>query len=470
MKQSLNTTLGGALLLVTTLCAATSLPACGDDDDGNPSDNGSAGKGSGGSSGKNGAAGSKNDASNQNSAGSKPDASEGGAGGEPAVTPEGGNGEGGTPVEPAGAVYALTTQVFGETEDQSYVLLTHELAADTKLSLSDAVVEIAGRALGTGPEGSGRLYVASDLGPTVTRYDLSDDGKLAGGSSISFLGKGVTSLGEYGGQFQYVSDNKAYWFDGPTAQVVVWDPSAMKVTGSIPLTTLAAANQTLTFSAAPIRQGNKLYAFAAWREGLAITSRAAVVIVDTKTDQATIVEDTRCGYARDGVLADDGYLYIATEAFGSAAYHLNHDNPVPCMLRLDTKTDELDATFKVTLSQLFEGKDAGSLVVGPNNQAFLRVLDPKAIPDGVTNPRVLAGVPAWSWYKLTPGAEPAVSAIKNVELAGGSVLPFKLGKRRFAPLFIDGEETQFLELTQDGPASKDAVTIPGLVFSAVKLK
>lgn len=243
----------------------------------------------------------------------------------------------------------------------------------------------------------------------------------------------------------------------------------MKVTKALPLTTLAAENHVLSFTAAPVRDGDKLYGFAAWREGLAITPRVAVVVVDTKTDAVEIVEDDRCGYARDGVLRD-GKLYVATEAFGSAAHYLDDTNPAPCMLRFDTATRTFDADFMVVLSSLFDGKPAGSLVVGPDNQAFLRVLDTEAVPEGVSNPRVLASVPAWDWYTLTPGDEPDVAKVKGAALAGGSVLPFKLGRRSFTPLFIGGEETQFLELTAEGPSPSEAITIPGLVFSAVKLK
>jgi len=455
-----------ALLLVSGVVLMATLGACGDDDDDAASETGGTKStaGSKNTSGSKATAGSSNNtAGTNNTAGESPDP----VGGAGAGANTGGAGGGPPDEEPA--VYALTTQVFGELEDNSYVLLTNRLAADTELSLDDAVVEIAGRALGTGPENGGVLFVAGELAPTITRYDLTPEGKLAGGNTVSFLGKGVTAFGEYGGQFQYVSAEKAYWFDGPTAQIVVWNPTTMKVTGALPLTSLAAANQVLSFTAAPVRDGDKLYSFAAWREGLAITPRLAVVVVDTKSDTVKIVEDDRCGYARDGVLSD-GKLYVATEAFGSAAHYLDDTNPAPCMLRFDTATDTFDADFTVVLSSLFDGSSAGSLVVGPDNQAFLRVLDAASIPEGVTNPRVLASVAAWDWYKLTPGDEPEVTKVKGAVLAGGSVLPFKLGSRSFAPLFIAGEETQFLELTADGPSKGQAITIPGLVFSAVKLK
>lgn len=452
--------LSGVVLLGLVASGAL-LSACTDDDlaDSNGGGSGAAGSGSpAGSSSKGGSAGSPT---------SEAGSDAGGAAGTSATGEGGGAGEESAPLE----VFALTTQVFGETEDQSYVLLTSTLDSKTQLSLDNAVVEIAGRALGTGPDGGGALFVASDLGPTITRYELNAAGdRLAGGNSVSFLGKGITSFGEYGGQSQFASADKAYWFDGPTAQIVIWNPSTMKVTGSVALTALAHADQTLSFTAAPIRKGNKLYTFAAWREGLAIVPRLAIVVLDTSKDTAEIVEDTRCGYVRDGVLMDDGQLYVATEAFGSAAHYLNSTNPAPCLLRFDTARNQFDANFEVELSSLFDGNSAGTLVVGPGNQAFLRVLDETALPNGVTNPRVLAGVPAWGWAKLNPGDAPTVERLPTAPLGGGSVLPFALGERTFAPLFVDGEETQFIELTEDGPSKNEAITVPGLVFSAVKLR
>ena len=454
----------GILLFAGAIASGSLLPSCSDDVAAGSASGGSGGKGSPATAGGAGSSGKPiwnagSDAGSASGSGAEAGsnaAGEGGAAGELGV-PD--------------AVYALTTQVFGETEDQSYVLLTKTLDRKTALSLDHAVVEIAGRALGTGPEGGGALFVAGELGPTITRYDLNETrDDLSGGNSVSFLGKGITSFGEYGGQFQYASREKAYWFDGPTAQIVVWDPSAMKITGSVPLTSLAHAEETLSFTAAPIWKGNKLYTFAAWRKGLAITPRLAVVVLDTSKDTATIVEDTRCGYVRDGVLTNDGLLYVATEAFGSAAQYLNTTNPAPCLLRFDTGKNEFDTAFKVELSSLFDGNAAGSLLVGPGNQAFVRVLDKTAIPEDVTNPRVLASVAAWGWAKLTPGDVPEVELLKDAELGGGSALPFALGDRRFAPLFVDGEETRFIELTKEGPSSDDAITIPGLVFSAVKLK
>lgn len=444
MKKKLM--LGGVLLLV---CSAA-VVGCSDSDGDAQGNAGSSNAGASASAGKDSGSAGKGGA--------------GSAGAEPAA---GAAGEVETP--DASAVYALTTQIIGE-QSQSYVLLTRTLDADTTLRLEDGVVEIAGRALGTGPDGGSSLFIANDAGPEITRYELNAEGGLDKADTVSFLGKGVTAFGEYGGQFQYISAEKAYWFDGPTAQVVVWNPSEMAVSGDIPLPGLATEGQVMSFTAAPVWSGKKLYTFVAWRKGVAVVPRAAVVVLDTETDEATIVEDTHCGYVRDGVLASDGKLYLATEAFGVAAHHLDITNPKPCMLRFDPETNTFDDSFQVLLEGLTPGGSAATLVVGPDEQAFLRFLDVASIPEAaLAGPRQLASSGAWGWALFTPGDEPALEPIADVALGGGSVLPFKLGKRVFAPLFVAATTTEFTELTAAGPSTADAITIPGLVFSATRL-
>lgn len=366
------------------------------------------------------------------------------------------------------ALFALTTQIFGADTTDSYVVLTPTLETDEPLTLDDAI-EVPGRALGVGPENAGRLYVAGDSSATVTRYDLDGD-RLQKGDTISFQGKGLAAVGEYGGQFQFVSDDKAYYFDGTTGQVIVWDPDAMAVTGDISLSSLVIEDTLLTFSASPVWVGDTLINFAGWREGAVVPSLAGVVAIDTTTDEATVVLDERCGYVRDGVLGEDGYVYLATEAYGAAVHRLNDANAAPaCLLRFDPVEGEFDPNFHVELSELFDGASAGSLIVGPAGQAFLKVLDEEVFPIADdTHPRVLASAAAWNWAKLEVGEAPNVTLL-DAAPDNGSAIVMTLQNRSFMALSVGREATNIVELTADGPG--DVVTsIPGVVFSAAKLR
>ncbi len=217
--------------LSLALIAGLAQNACSSDDDNGDGD-GTGGKPSG-------------DGDGDGTGGKKPDG-EGGQGGQ--------SGEG--DVDP---LYAVTTQVFDGTAFTSYVVLTDSMEAGD-LSTDDGI-EIAGRSLGVGPNEGGALFVTSGEGPELTRYDLSEEGTLKKGETVSFLPAGLTSIGEYQGQFQFVSEEKAYFFDGSTGKIIVWNPKEMTYTKSISLADLVHADETLTFGGAPIVQDDKIIAF-----------------------------------------------------------------------------------------------------------------------------------------------------------------------------------------------------------------
>lgn len=381
----------------------------------------------------------------------------GGAGGE------GGEGSGGED-----AVYAVVTQVFGESDNTSYIVTTQDLSG-SELSLASGI-EINGRAIAAGPTNGGRLFVGTDLGATVTRYDLTADGDLERAGQVSFAGAGLTSLGEYAGQFQFVAEDKAYFFDGSTAQVIVWNPEKMTYTKSLDLSSLVFDGELLTFGGVPLRVGGELLAFAGWRtnDNAQVPDRAAVILVDTETDAVTIATDERCGYVRDGVLAEDGFVYLATEAFGAAVHHMNEENASPpCLLRFDPEAGEFDESFHVDLTTLFDDAVAGTLLIGPGNQPYLLALD-AAEYEGPPVPRVLASSPVWRLAKLTTGDAPSVELLDGDPLPG-SILPAAFGDDVYLPVFAGRESTEIVELEAAGLGAVAAST-PGLAFSFVKLR
>ncbi|XYI03420.1 hypothetical protein ACMHYB_28090 [Sorangium sp. So ce1128] len=387
-----------------------------------------------------------------------------GAGGDAGEAGAGGG------VSASGDLFALTTQVFGvEAADTlSYILLTDTLESDAPLSL-DGGIEILGRGIGAAPDGGGALFVASDAGPTVTRYDLGAGG-LKKGATVSFLGQGLAKLDEYGGQFQFVSETKAYFFDGYTAQVVIWNPKDMTVTGAIPLDDLVIPDATLTFTAAPLRVGDAVISFAGWRNGPEVPSQAGIVVVDSATDKATVVTDDRCGYVRDGAEGPDGKIYMATEAYGAAVHRLNAESAAaPCMLRFDLEAGTFDPDFHIELGSLFDGGAAGSLIRGSGGEAYLRVLDENAFEiKEDTHPRVLASAAAWRWASVTLGDAPAATVLDD-EPTSGSVVSVALGGESFVLQFQGQDTTTFRELGGNGPGEV-SLTAPGVVFSAAKLR
>lgn len=389
---------------------------------------------------------------------------------------DGDNGDGDTSQPGERPLYAITTQVASGDTGQwiSKIILADTLTASkaTKLNLNDGI-SVNGRALSMTPgTNEGVLYVASDDGPTITEFTLDAGDKLKAGRTVNFEARGISKFTEYSGLFPFASAEKAYVFDGATAQIVVWHPKEMKLGRGISLSELNIDKQLLSFSNDPIVVDNQIIQFAGWREGLFVYSMAGVVVLDTETDVATVVKDDRCGYVRNGVLGEDGKIYMATEAFGSAAHYVNDvKSPKPCLLRFDLATKRFDSNFHVDLNALFGGKASGTILAGPDGKAYVKVLDSSLIPDnhsGKDHPRVLASLGVWKWGTLTLGDEPTGKSIPG-DATLGSVMPFHFGNVTYAPLFWNNERTTFLPITEDGPG-KANLEVSGVVFSIAKLR
>ncbi len=368
-------------------------------------------------------------------------------------------------------LFAFVSQVLGAEagNDQSYIVLTDSLDEPRQLDLS-AAVEVPGRAIGAGPAGGGALFVGGDAGPTLTRYDLVEGPALQRGATLSFLGQGLARLGEYGGQFHFASDTKAYFFDGATASVVTFNPTEMTVRGAEPLEGLVIEGAQLTFSASPVVVGDSVVTFAGWRAGPAVPNVAGIVAVDTRTDDITVATDERCGYVRDGAVGSDGLVYVATEAYGAAVHRLNGESTnAPCLLRFDPESGEFDRDFHVELPTLFGGASAGSLIRGSRGAVFLRVLDESLFPiTADTSPRLLASAGAWRWASLTLGDQPSVESA-DMDPSGGSIIVFDFDGAAYGALFRGRESTTFVAIGPSGLSSAGP-TVDGLVFGAAKLR
>jgi hypothetical protein len=373
--------------------------------------------------------------------------------------------------EPTGPLYAVTTQVLTQDPVESYVVVTSDAEKTASLSL-DGAVKVTGRALGVGIPKSGSVYVVSDESPVVTRYTLNDSGRLESAGTVNFgTEQGVASLGEYQANFQFISETKAYYFDGATAQVIIWNPTAMTVTKTLQLDELVIDGTLLAFSGAVVKVGTQLIMPVGWRPevGVGITKRAAVVSIDTETDVATIATDDRCGYTHDAAVGSDGQVYIATEAYGAAVRRTQGaEAPEPCLLRFNPTTRAFDPTFYRSLEALVGGGTAGALIPGPQGTAYVRVLDESIAPvtEG-THPRTVASGTGWQWWELNLST---LTATRKPEFpsTSGSVFLFESENQTLYTEFGAGAASTTFRVLEEG--GKATLTTKGLSFSFLQLR
>lgn len=381
-------------------------------------------------------------------------------------------GDGATPPPaPSSERFSLVTQLVPSADQAtSYLALTDTLASAQPVKL-DGAPQVLGRALAAGIPGSGVMFVGSGASPEIARYELQADGSLKRAASVSLQTKGVAGIGEYAAQLQIISNEKAYYFDSRTAQVVVWNPSTMTVGNAIDLRALTMPDALLTFtSTQPVRRGTQLVMPVGWRSSnnQRVIQKAGVVVIDTSTDTARVLTDDRCGYVRDAAEAADGRIYLATEAFATAVHRVNAANaPAPCLLRLQADLSAYDATFHKELNAL-SGAPAGSLVRTLSGRTFIRVLDEAtANVSAMTVPRALASMPAWGWAEITLSDSPVVTRVAGAPLGTGSLIVFDTKDRRLlAEVANDG--TKIRDLSNG--VGEITITTSGLTFSGVQLR
>lgn len=387
--------------------------------------------------------------------------------------------------DPLYAVLSIPSTAMG-APTTSYLILSDELTGDLKTE--DAALEIAGSALAAGPAGGKRLFIGTNMSGLLERHDLTDDGTLKKTGELNFEAKQVQNFTSYASNFQFVDEHKAYFLALSAAKLVIWDPEDLKLTGDVELPELVredpenpGTNYTTNVTGAPLRHDGKLYFFVSWDSRSAGTIKvapaAAVLVIDTETDDAkVIVDDGTCGYTRDGVVSGD-WIYLVTEGAGTSVHYLNEDNAEPpCMRRFNIQDQTFDTDYKPNLIEL-AGAPAGSLVVSPQGEALIYVLDtetadPMIGPEMgmINNPRFLAIAAVWKTARLTVGDEPAVEVL-DLPLASGSVLPHVLRDGLKVTATFDAQP-ELREVTDDGVVATDRVNakLHGNTASIVQLR
>jgi hypothetical protein len=333
-----------------------------------------------------------------------------------------------TPID--GPLFVVSTQVFSAEGVTSFVGVVPSLDEGT-FDLTTSL-EFPGNAVVSGPALQDAAFVADGEEPTVRRLRLSPGGNLVEDAQVSFAGLGVTDLVSFASAFQYISDTKAYFFDTDTAQIVVWNPTAMTVTGSISLAEAVIPDTTLGFEIDPERRGNEIVMSVAYfpiEDPLSIVAETQVLFIDTTTDEVVVSTFSGCGDVLNSILTPDGDLFLSTEGFGVAANRAGGNAPAPCLLRIPSGSRTIENALPGSLNDIL-GTATGSLTAGANGETFVLALDESLITDPAVFEDALAlrGSPAWLWRPIdlenltigepVVGLPPSVASTISMNIGG----------------------------------------------------
>ncbi|AKF08632.1 hypothetical protein [Sandaracinus amylolyticus] len=364
--------------------------------------------------------------------------------------------------------YLVATRVWDDTSITSYFHVVDSLDADTQIDPSQAL-EVAGSARLYSYAG-GWFAIGSGEAPTITRYRFGEDGSLVEDAAISLQPYGVSDLWD---TVYFVSPTKAYYPDRDGSQLVVWNPTAMEVTGTIALPQTVREGYLSHYSYRALMRGDALVFSVGWFDWTndRVLPETGLVVLDTTTDTVSRVDvDTRCGGITTPIVTESGDAYFVTAALAAAAYELERITTPPCALRVAADADELDADYHTLLADLVDGAIAGEPVRGGGQDIFLRVLDADlAEIDPVGASWDVTGQLAWRWVRWNVETN-AVTPVTTLEPSTADVVWFDVDGRVFGTeTTADYAETTLIELTAEG-GPRRMLTAPGFLHALASVE
>jgi hypothetical protein len=349
--------------------------------------------------------------------------------------------------------FVLGTMVFSTDGTTSYVSVLDSLESQT-IDLAQAR-EFSGLADVWVHDGA--VFVTELETLTIAKFEVVGAG-LEERGRVSFAAYGLTDFGFWLNTF--VSPTKAYFLHGAD-ELIVWDPSAMEITGTVPLPTLEAREGFQVFPAyadraARVRDG-LLYQPLYWtdQDYFRFTPDSRIAVFDTATDELVDVLEAPCPGIDFATEDDAGDLYFSSWVFapGGAA---TLDQPATCVVRVAADSDAT-ATHLLDVGALTEGREGGAMRHVGGSAFLLSVLhddhatgtDPAAVTYG-------ANWRFWS-YDAATGAASQIDAIDWN--AGGAYATEVDGARYLLVPATDYSATTVYRLGADAP--EPAIETPG---------
>jgi len=198
------------------------------------------------------------------------------------------------------------------------------------------------------------VFVHQPENATVRRLVVDANGSIEDDVTISFAAYGA--LGS-SGDMVYVNEERAFFLDEASAQIVSWSPSLMEVIDAAPI-----PEEALSRGAFPAQisrgmgLGGQAFVAASWRDWTTLEyhDAAALGVFDATSTQPQlrIIEDERCASTVttpfDG---GDGFVYLISDAalgFDALA-NPNRTQKALCVLRMQPGAEGFDPDFFVDL-------------------------------------------------------------------------------------------------------------------------
>jgi len=187
------------------------------------------------------------------------------------------------------------------------------------------------------------VFVSSGEMPEIERFTVSGDLELEDAGRISFR--------DYTGDANFynhepVSPTKAYML-GEGSELVIWNPSALEITGTLPLPDALRAREGiepyLALDRGAVVRGDRMFAVVSWTDSqnLNMLADSRILVIDTEADEILDVLEVPCPDLNVADSDDEGNLYFSNWVYSPGATLLYGDAPA-CAVRILAGSEQLD--------------------------------------------------------------------------------------------------------------------------------
>jgi hypothetical protein len=324
----------------------------------------------------------------------------------------------------ASSLYALSTLVFAPEGTTSYVRLLDSLSPSS-VTLDDAR-EFPGTADLWVNEGE--VFVAEGESQRITKFAVQNR-QLVAQETLSFTSYGLTSLGFWLNAF--ASPTKAYLFNG-AAEIIVWNPTSMEITGTIPLPALPAPAGLRLMNgysdrSAVVRDG-RLYQPLYWADEtfFEFGPRSAIAVVDVASNTLLETLDAPCPGLDYATKTENGDIYFSSWVYaaGGAAVLAQ---PSTCVVRLPAGSDVPEVAFR--FADVTGGREGAALRHLRDGRSILSVLHADRVtlaPD--SDPSAVTFAANWRFWLYDEQSRSA-SPIESIDWNAGAQYSFDIDGR-----------------------------------------
>jgi hypothetical protein len=369
----------------------------------------------------------------------------------------------------AGAAFAIGTSVYGDTTSMSYVRIVPSLDMKGAQVSLDQAREFSGDSDLSAFQG--RVLIANGEKPEIAGYDVAEDLSLkVAPPPVNFGSYGIQSAAFWNNQF--VAEDRAYLLNG-AAELIVWNPKTMEVTGTIALPQLAPRDGLMAVTGLADRSSlvhdGKFYLPAYWTDEQYAdrTDDSVILVVDVATSKVVDMVAAACPGLDYGTVDDDGKLHFSNWT-GGPGVHYVLGTAQNCIATLDPATGTV--TTK-TFASITGGHEGAAFKYAGNGRFVMSVFDEvRADAANADEPFGIVGELNWQLWSYDPASGKA-EPVKGVDWNSGAIIHSRIGDDLYS--LVPGmayKTTVAYKLAADGQSAEKAFSITGWSYRLFQVR